>query len=217
VSAPRAKRGRHCRFCGSADHDARNCTLPYCGGITDGEPCAVEACRVHRPNERTGVPRTEAAPPAPAADDEDPEPADDDGKDFVYPKSETLKVQARENKRGRSLAIVYDRPAIVGSDLRAGITGTCTNEVRPCPWQGCRHHLAIWDVNPESGTIRYTHPGKTLGQLQETCVLDVVKANPDGATLEKVGELVGLTRERVRQIEVMALAASEDVVPASAA
>lgn len=34
----------------------------------------------------------------------------------------------------------------------------------------------------------------------------VVALNPDGATLEQVGELIGVTRERVRQIEDKALA-----------
>lgn len=149
-----------------------------------------------------------AAEPAPAAEPEDPEPA------FVFPKSETRAVQARENKLGRRLEVVLERPAIVGAGN--GADGSCTNEVRPCPWLGCHHHLAVSDVNP-NGTIRYAHPGKTLEQLEETCVLDVIKEHPDGATLEHVGRLFGLTRERVRQVVAAATDKGKDVVPASAA
>lgn len=44
-----------------------------------------------------------------------------------------------------------------------------------------------------------------IGQDNDHCVLDVVGENPDGLTLSEVAERVGLTRERVRQIETVAL------------
>lgn len=42
-----------------------------------------------------------------------------------------------------------------------------------------------------------------LGDGRATCALDV--ANDDAITLEEVGELLGLTRERIRQIELIGL------------
>jgi len=39
--------------------------------------------------------------------------------------------------------------------------------------------------------------------LKETCVLDI--ANENGATLERIGQITGFTREYIRQIEYAAL------------
>lgn len=39
--------------------------------------------------------------------------------------------------------------------------------------------------------------------MTESCVLDV--ADRGGATLEEIGDMLGLTRERVRQVEEEAL------------
>ena len=78
----------------------------------------------------------------------------------------------------------------------------CASGPRPCPYTTCRYNLFL-DVN-SGGGIRFTHPELEPGQMRESCVLDVVAK--DGAlTLEAVGDLLGLTRERIRQIEGIAL------------
>jgi len=59
------------------------------------------------------------------------------------------------------------------------------------------------DVNPETGSIKLNHPDVELWELAETCSLDV--AERGGATLEDVGEVLNVVRERVRQIEMRAL------------
>jgi DNA-directed RNA polymerase sigma subunit (sigma70/sigma32) len=41
------------------------------------------------------------------------------------------------------------------------------------------------------------------GSSTESCVLDV--ADRGGATLDQVGQILGITRERIRQIEAKAL------------
>ena len=92
----------------------------------------------------------------------------------------------------RELAL-YPRP-VTRRDCEAG--------ERPCPFVACKHHLFL-DVN-ETGSIRMTFPGHDLADLEETCSLDV--AREDGATLLRVGDLINLTRERIRQIEVRGLA-----------
>lgn len=76
------------------------------------------------------------------------------------------------------------------------------NQVRPCPWVGCKHHLYL-DINPETGSITLNFPDLEPWELPHTCSLDV--AERGGNTLEEIGEIMNLTRERVRQIEVRAL------------
>ena len=77
------------------------------------------------------------------------------------------------------------------------------NEARPCPWVSCKHHLAL-DVNPRTGAIKLNFPALEVWELPETCALDV--ADRGGITLEEVGEITNLTRERVRQVESRGLA-----------
>jgi hypothetical protein len=79
--------------------------------------------------------------------------------------------------------------------------GECRSAQRPCPWVTCRHHLGL-DVT-DTGTVQLD--SRFLrGELRETCALDV--ADRGGVTLEAIGTLLGLTRERIRQIETEALA-----------
>jgi hypothetical protein len=59
----------------------------------------------------------------------------------------------------------------------------CLDGPRPCPWNTCRYHL---DAAP-------------------SCALDIVDQHPNGATMDVVGRLLSISRERVRQIEGMAL------------
>jgi DNA-directed RNA polymerase sigma subunit (sigma70/sigma32) len=55
------------------------------------------------------------------------------------------------------------------------------------------------DVNAKTGSLSLPFPDKEPGELQETCSLDV--ADRDGQTLEQIAEWVGVTRERIRQIQ----------------
>jgi len=69
---------------------------------------------------------------------------------------------------------------------------------RPCPHRDCRQHLQRQDRNLSRGPKKKYGPGD-----EETCALDV--AAQGGETLEGVAKLLGLTRERIRQIEVHAI------------
>ena len=74
-----------------------------------------------------------------------------------------------------------------------------------CPHVGCRHHLAL-DVKPRNGHLTevFPHVGlEKLDRLPANCALRV--ASKGEHTLEEVGEFMNLTRERVRQIEAVAL------------
>lgn len=77
----------------------------------------------------------------------------------------------------------------------------CEDGERPCPFVSCKHHLYL-DVNPETGSIKLNFPHLEPWEMAESCSLDV--AERGGITLEEVGAIVNLTRERVRQVEVRA-------------
>lgn len=78
----------------------------------------------------------------------------------------------------------------------------CVMGERPCPYVSCRHHLYL-DVNPTTGNIKINYPDRPPWELDHSCSLDVAQA--DGLTLEEVGAILNLTRERIRQIEVFAI------------
>ena len=85
--------------------------------------------------------------------------------------------------------IDYDRP-----QSRAD----CKNMHRPCPFVSCRYHLYL-EVNEDTGSIKLNFPDMELTEMPETCALDV--ADRGGVTLEEIGEILNLTRERIRQVE----------------
>lgn len=78
----------------------------------------------------------------------------------------------------------------------------CETTLRPCPFVVCRHHLYL-DVSPETGSLKINSPEQDFDEMPETCSLDV--AERGGQTLEDVGQILNITRERIRQIEKIAL------------
>ena len=90
-----------------------------------------------------------------------------------------------------------DRPTHRADCLEGG-----KNELRPCPWVSCKYHLK-YDVS-HNGAIKDNFPHLEIDELPETCALDV--ASTRERTLEELGALTNMTRERVRQIETIALA-----------
>ena len=85
---------------------------------------------------------------------------------------------------------------------RPSARGECSNVARPCPYVSCKYHLYI-DVNPATGSIKVNFPDREVWELGNSCALDV--AEQGGITLEEVGEILNLTRERIRQVEVRGL------------
>lgn len=83
----------------------------------------------------------------------------------------------------------------------------CKDMDRPCPFVSCKYHLYI-DVHPVRGSIKLNFPDVEIWEMTETCALDV--ADRGGITLEEVGEIMNLTRERVRQVETAGLARLQD-------
>lgn len=115
---------------------------------------------------------------------------------------EMLREQRRRERAGDVLEVVeYDRPKN---------RTECRGGPRPCLYVSCKHHLYL-DVNPETGSIKLNFPDLEPWELEETCALDV--AERGGITLEEVGEILNLTRERIRQLEVSALHKLRDESP----
>lgn len=78
----------------------------------------------------------------------------------------------------------------------------CKNMERPCPYVSCKYHLYI-DVHPIRGSIKINFPDLEVWEMTESCALDI--ADRGGITLEEVGVIMNLTRERVRQLETQGL------------
>ncbi len=109
--------------------------------------------------------------------------------------------------------IVASLPIYPDDVMRPRLRSECIDGPRPCPFVSCRHHLAI-DIK-DSGSIVHNFPGVEIDEMAETCALDV--ADRGGHTLEEVGDLLNMTRERARQIEhraVKRLRVSRDVFQA---
>lgn len=82
--------------------------------------------------------------------------------------------------------------------------GDCRDGIRPCPWVLCRYSLYL-DLDPITGHVRIYHPRLEPWEVKgPSCALDVAERGP--STLEEVGDIYGVTRERIRQIETKALA-----------
>jgi sigma-70-like protein len=113
-------------------------------------------------------------------------------------RSKTIAMKRLTKEEMRIGALMYppmDEP-------RPQTRAECKEGQRPCPWVSCKHHLYL-DVNPETGSIKLNFPDLEVWEMKDTCSLDVADRN--GITLEEVGEIMNLTRERIRQVEVRGL------------
>lgn len=112
---------------------------------------------------------------------------------------------AREMRRQRALGLVDPELDAVIQEIernRPRSRAECASGPRPCMFISCKHHLYL-DVNPATGSIKLNFPDKEIWELDETCALDV--ADRGGITLEEVGAIMNLTRERIRQVETRGL------------
>lgn len=117
-------------------------------------------------------------------------------------RSRSIRV-LRVTRREAQKAVARAREIEAELDDRPRRREDCANGPRPCPLVSCRHHLYL-DVNPQTGTIKLNFPDLEVWELVHSCALDV--ADQGGTAIEAVGELLNVTRERIRQIEMQALA-----------
>lgn len=144
-----------------------------------------------------------------------------DGALALSPAAEPPKTITREQRRSRrkrevrartiSVKRMTKRELEIGRMLyppsedepRPKSRAECAEGMRPCPFVSCKHHLYL-DVSERTGAIKLNFPDIEVEEMVETCALDV--ADRGGTTLEEVGAIMNLTRERIRQVEVKALA-----------
>ncbi|MFZ5471258.1 MAG: sigma factor-like helix-turn-helix DNA-binding protein [Myxococcota bacterium] len=120
-------------------------------------------------------------------------------------KTMSRKEMARDLRRRRAAGQMDpEEEELLGQieGMRPKTRADCVNMPRPCLFVSCKHNLYL-DVNPETGSIKLNFPDKEIWELQYTCALDV--AEKGGITLEEVGEIMNLTRERIRQVETRGL------------
>lgn len=120
-------------------------------------------------------------------------------------KTMSRKEMARELRRRRLAGDVDpEEQELIGyiESQRPKTRADCVNGPRPCLFVSCKHNLYL-DVNPETGSIKLNFPDKEIWELEHTCALDV--AEKGGITLEEVGAIMNLTRERIRQVETRGL------------
>ncbi len=124
-------------------------------------------------------------------------------------KRERARIEEERAKRTREDAD-DGRPMTYGDcqDLRLATEGN------RCPYLSCVWHLGI-DVSRRTGAIRLNFASKDgrgvdLEAMSETCTLRTTERG--GLTLEEVGVIMGVTKERVRQIEADGLAAISKLV-----
>jgi len=120
-------------------------------------------------------------------------------------KTMSRKEMARDLRRRRLLGQVDPEEQALLTELqgnRPRSRADCINSPRPCVFVSCKYNLYL-DVNPETGSVKMNFPDKEIWELEYTCALDV--AEKGGITLEEVGEIMNLTRERIRQVETRGL------------
>lgn len=140
---------------------------------------------------------------------------DEDGGLNISRTGKEVKERGRRRRRRRVRARTIAVKRLTKEQLRIGrllypetdywkprSRSDCTCFERPCPYVSCKHHLYL-DVNPTTGSIKLNFPDLEVWEMGETCALDV--ADRGGITLEEVGEIMNLTRERIRQVELRGL------------
>lgn len=129
------------------------------------------------------------------------------------PSRDALRSRRKRDVRASSISVrkLTMRELAVGRALyprdeqdaqRPATREGCAGVPRPCPFVSCKHHLYL-DVS-RTGSIKLNFPDLEPHELVESCSLDV--AGRGGTTLQEVADIMNLTRERIRQLEVSGLA-----------
>jgi hypothetical protein len=121
-------------------------------------------------------------------------------------RAQTVNGQKIPKRQLRAEGEAYP-PEINACDPKPATYGECEarglGTVARCPYVSCKYHLAL-EVSPQAGSIRTIFPDRDPDAVPATCALGVAARGEH--TLEQVGAIMNITRERVRQLEDRALA-----------
>ena len=109
--------------------------------------------------------------------------------------------EARASVTAEELALAADRPQVRGDCAAGG-----PFEARPCAFVACRYNLYLdFSESGRHGSIVYNFPTSSRSRCPRTRAARSTRATRGGVTLEVVGDLLNVTRERIRQLEAKAL------------
>jgi hypothetical protein len=134
-----------------------------------------------------------------------PEQRIDDEEDAGLPKQRKTRNRPRTIAGRRLTRAEIEEGIRLTDDMwyeRPKTRADCVSGPRPCPFVSCKYHLYL-DVKDDTHSLKLNFPHLEVHELEHTCALDV--ADKGGLTLEEVGHIMNLTRERVRQVEVAGL------------
>jgi len=115
----------------------------------------------------------------------------------------------RGHRRSRTIGVRYMEAALDKdvdpddepiTEQRPRTRGECVDGPRPCPWVSCRYHLYLEVTRAGGLTLRF--PDLQPDELEHSCALDLADSGPK--KLIQISEVLNVTRERVRQLEVKA-------------
>lgn len=124
----------------------------------------------------------------------------DGGAERARGRTMSRKQMSRELRKQQKEGVDPEEAALRAEleSMRPRRRSDCVDAPRPCLFVSCKYNLYL-DVNPRTGSVKLNFPDKEIWELDYTCALDV--ADKGGITLEEVGSIMNLTRERVRQVE----------------
>lgn len=136
-------------------------------------------------------------PPAPAPEEVSDE---DESADGITRRRAVVRLPVLERQVPVGRLLYPEAPHLQRPRTRA----ECVNGPRPCPWVGCRHNLYL-DVTA-GGALALVDAQREPWDVARgpSCALDLADEH-GGMTLEEVAQVMGITRERVRQIERAAM------------
>ena len=105
-----------------------------------------------------------------------------------------------EAEKAERLQLAPEPPPDVEAE-RPKTRGDCFGGPRPCPFVGCRYHTYL-DATP-IGSLVINRPDVDVAEMKASCALDIADDGPK--TLEQVGAVMNVTRERMRQLETATL------------
>lgn len=116
--------------------------------------------------------------------------------EWKHGRAKTIQLRRLTNDERKIEALLYPEHGY----WRPSTRGECSNVQRPCPYVGCRHHLYVDEGTGESSLV-LNFPEQEPWEMPVSCSLDVADEHPSGLSLDQIGRVMGVTRERVRQIQ----------------